>query len=355
MPDASIFPIACNGNISGVNFGLLGTGTTTINGLTFTAAHGCLIDTRGVTFRNQSIVGFGGGTLALANVQLLFTGATVYGPIRLTATSVVNTLIALRAGTVMAVTDCSIVNASSLTGAVAVLGVGIAVYGTVTSSTVEVSDSTVSCNAASNAAAVSYSGVASAISTVGVVGVAAAGNASDVTVVFSNANVTSLRTFNVAQVTSSGHSLVGIAGIAATAHLRSNVAARRSIFRAPGFVGTGLGQFVAGVGAAGFTFGATDVSVAVSDHSSVSISGVSVPSLQTVVGAVGVAVYGGSYKLIKVDVQDAALSITASTLGDSAIIRGCQRRRTGICQCQPEPRRCYCRRVVCRGGQYVRG
>jgi hypothetical protein len=232
--DVSAMPIMCNGAISGLNFRPTG---TLISGLRFTAINSCVIGDAGVTFRDLNVSTSADVSLTVRDTQLIFAGTKVAGPVRLTATSVTNTTIALRGGALAAISDCSII-AEGPSNPVAVFGFGIAASGLVESSTVEVTDSTVSCNDFPSAGAAMLRGGAFLSSAVGVVGVASAAGATDAAVVLSNASVNFGNGFDWLQVGGMGgvDTLVGAAGIAAKTLLRANVTARGSTVRAAVFL-----------------------------------------------------------------------------------------------------------------------
>jgi hypothetical protein len=255
--------------------------TSVIIGLRFNAAAGCVIGASGVLFRGLSAVSSSMPVLSVVDARLVFDNADVRGPIRLAAASVQGSAVAVR-NTTVSLPDCSV--ATTWSGAAAVTGVGIASPNGVSSSTVEVTDSVVSCDGPS-----SYSAKV-ALSTVGIVGVAAGSYANDVTVIFTNATVTSVGGFDWTQASSTSHTLVGLAGIAAMSNTASSVIARRSTFRTANIVGATVGRLVVGVGVAGVNVGSgSQITVTAVDGTSVWACNVSFSSaVGRVVGGIGI-------------------------------------------------------------------
>jgi hypothetical protein len=311
--NGSALPIVCNGAVTGINFVPT---QTAITSLRFTAAAGCVIGIGGVLFRGLSAVSSVVPTLVVMDSRLVFENADVRGPIRLAATFVENSAILIR-NTTVAVPDCSV--ATDVSNAAAVLGVGMASATHVVSSTIEVTDSTVSCGPSTFSATLPKS-------TVGVVGVAACSTANAVTVAFTNATVTSVGGFNWTQASSSSHTLVGVAGIAAPAHIESTVAARNSTFRAANVVGINVGCFVAGVGTAGASVGnASQIAVTAVDGTSVSTSNVSFSGVVgNVVGGVGIVLDVASVPRVKpsisIALDDASVAVENFRFGAGTVV-----------------------------------
>jgi hypothetical protein len=311
--NAAAKPIVCNGAVMGINFI---PSALSIIGLRFTAAAGCIIGEGGVLFRGLNAISSSMSAFGLTDAKLVFDNADVRGPIRMTAASVQSSSITLHK-TAVTIFDCSV--ATDLYNQVAVvLGVGMAST-QVKASTVEVVDSTVSCDGPSTYSAKDPT------ATVGVVGVACGLTANAVTVTLTNATITSVSGVNWTQASSASHTLVGLAGIAAPTHTGSIVTARSSTFRAANFVGASVGWFVAGVGTArpSVTYG-TQISVTGVDGTSVSVSNVSFSSVGKGMGGVGIvldnAVAPAVTQSISIGLDDAAVTVENFDLGTNAAV-----------------------------------